>query len=249
MRDEGDMSVRIERLIDDVKKQIKGGLEDNIQQELAKLLGLLHYLRRPEYAHLVSVAEIAFSALLSEKPNLVLAQKMSARISYLVRPSINPVIAIVRGVRGGTPPTRVILGLGTLLYFTIPLLAVLIPRVLNQKTIVGVETDYLLMVAAAGSIGSIVSIMVRIQDFSGLRDVDPAVLFFTGFFKPVIGASFALFVFAALRAGLLPLTINEGTDRYFFMALSFVAGFSERFAKDIVKTTERQIGSSASEDK
>ena len=246
MRDEGDMSVRIERLIDDVKKQIKGGLEDNIQQELAKLLGLLHYLRRPEYAHLVSVAEIAFSALLSEKPNLVLAQKTSARISYLVRPSINPVSAIMRG---GTPPTRVILGLGTLLYFTIPLLAVLIPKVLNQKTIVGVETDYLLMVAVAGSIGSIVSIMVRIQDFSGLRDVDPAVLFFTGFFKPVIGASFALFVFAALRAGLLPLTINEGTDRYFFMALSFVAGFSERFAKDIVKTTERQIGSSASEDK
>ena len=197
MRDEGDMSVRIERLIDDVKKQIKGGLEDNIQQELAKLLGLLHYLRRPEYAHLVSVAEIAFSALLSEKPNLVLAQKTSARISYLVRPSINPVSAIMRG---GTPPTRVILGLGTLLYFTIPLLAVLIPKVLNQKTIVGVETDYLLMVAVAGSIGSIVSIMVRIQDFSGLRDVDPAVLFFTGFFKPVIGASFALFVFARVKS-------------------------------------------------
>ena len=65
----------------------------------------------------------------------------------------------------------------------------------------------------------------------------------------MVGAAFALFVFAVLRSGLIPVTINEGTDRYFFLALSFVAGFSERFAKDIVRTTEGQIAGSSTNEK
>jgi hypothetical protein len=246
MPEETEATARLEALTAELKKGITPGMDEEVQEELGKLIGLLPYLRASEYSHHIGGAEIAATALLSEQPNLKLAKRILERLSYRIRPAKNPLIAVLRS---GTPPTRVIFGLGLLLYFAIPLLFWSLPKLLNQQAILGIETNYLLMVAFAGAIGSIVSIMVRIQDFSGLRDVDPSVLFFTGFFKPVVGAAFALFVFAVLRSGLIPVTIEQGTDRYFFLALSFVAGFSERFAKDIVKTTEYQIGGSSTEDK
>ena len=236
---ENDSNARIEGLIVETKKRLNRSVEDDVQTELAELLGLLHDLRRSKYTHLIGIAEIAFLALLSEQPNLKLAQQTRKDLSNRVLPSASVLASIIQG---GTPSTLVIFGLGALLYFALPVLWIMGPDVLNTETIVGVETEYLLLVGVAGAIGSIVSIMVRIQDFSGLHDVDPMVLFVTGFFKPVVGASFALFVFAAFRAGLIPFTVEEGAERYFFMALSFVTGFSERFAKDIVKTTELKIG-------
>ena len=234
-----DSAARIDDLLAETKRSLRPGLDDNVQEELAAILGLLPYLRRSDYSHLIGVAEIAILALLSDPPNLKLAQEARQRLSHQIRPLRNPFAAVLRG---GTPPTRVILGLGTLLYLAIPMLLTFLPGFLDQKYIAGIESQYFLVVAFAGAIGSIVSIMVRIQDFSGLHDVDPAVLFFTGFFKPMVGASFALFVFSALKAGIIPVTVNEEAELYFFMAFSFVAGFSERFAKDIVKTTERRIG-------
>jgi hypothetical protein len=66
-------------------------------------------------------------------------------------------------------------------------------------------------------------------------------LFLTGFFKPVVGISFALFVFAVISSGLLPVAVNPEKSRYFFAALSFVAGFSERFARDVVVKTEATV--------
>ena len=116
-----------------------------------------------------------------------------------------------------------------------------LPKITGQKVIFGIDVSILLWVGLAGALGSIVSIMVRLQDFTLLPNGDPSILFFTGFFKPVVGASFALFVFAALKAGLIPVTIESDKEMYFFMALSFVSGFSERFAKDIATKTEQKI--------
>lgn len=226
---------RIESLIADTKTRLGPGLDDKVQTELAELLGLLHYLTRPGYSHLVGIADIAIAALLSEPPNLKFAKATREKLSHLVRPSP------FKSIFSGTPPTRVILGLGTLLYFAVPLLLIIAP-IIGQSYIMGLNSEHLVVVGMAGAIGSVVSIMVRIQDFSGLRNVDPSVLFFTGFFKPVVGASFAMFVFSALQADIIPIDLDPDTELYFFIALSFVAGFSERIAKDIMKTTERQIG-------
>jgi hypothetical protein len=96
-------------------------------------------------------------------------------------------------------------------------------------------------VAIAGAVGSVVSIMIRIQDFESYKNSDPALLFFTGLFKPIIGTAFALFVYMTMNSGLIPITITTTNSQYFFMALGFVAGFSERFAKDIVTHTEEMI--------
>jgi len=83
--------------------------------------------------------------------------------------------------------------------------------------------------------------MVRIQDFEKVKTGDPSIPFLTGVFKPIVGTCFALFVYAFLNSGLIPISSQPQSSAYFFMALSFVAGFSERFARDIASQAEKSV--------
>ena len=88
----------------------------------------------------------------------------------------------------------------------------------NRDEILGIDASLLGLVAISGAIGSVVSILVRIEDFSGATHADPSILFFTGLFKPIVGIfGFSLFVFAVLSSGLIPVTINPGRERFFLL--------------------------------
>lgn len=228
---------RLSALAQDVKARLPE-LSDDAQKELAKLLGLFPKLEaRPRYM-LLSLAEIATAALLIEKPNVGLAKELNERIgSALSHPILAQVIA-------RSPAATVVFGLGMLLYLAIPLIFLTIPGTLEHyQQIFGIETSALFMVAIAGALGSIVSIMVRIHDFSDVKKSDPIILLLTGFFKPVIGASFAMFVFVIMKSGIIPISIQDKTANYFFLAVAFIAGFSERFATDVMSSAEKQFGS------
>jgi hypothetical protein len=113
----------------------------------------------------------------------------------------------------------------------------------------------LLWVAAAGTLGSIVSILIRvIEEFHDKDYRDRLTPFFIGFFKPVIGASFGILFLAFVNSGVVstPLfpvgsgpatpsldtrseTRNDNQQSVFFLfAVAFVVGFSERLAKDTI---------------
>ena len=62
------------------------------------------------------------------------------------------------------------------------------------------------------------------------------------------GAIMVLFIFAILSSGLIPVVIQQDKAQYFFAALSFVAGFSERFAQDVVARTESALSQPQSAD-
>ena len=233
--------VRVLALAEDIKHRLASGdgFDERCQETLARLLSLLYELRKPQFAPHLPEWEIAVRALLASPRNEKLATELYERIRLKVRPPLNPLVAVMRG---GSPPTRVILGLGALLYLAIPLLIIYLPGIINRQSILGADSAMLAAVGISGAVGSIVSIMVRIQDFGKAGDVDPSVLYMTGFFKPVVGSAFALFIFAVLKAGLIPLTINQGAETYFYTALAFVSGFSERFAKDVASAAEKKIG-------
>jgi len=137
----------------------------------------------------------------------------------------------------------VLVGLGTLLYFGLPLGYLLFGRISGVKEFLGISVSMLIGVAVAGALGSVVSIMVRLQDFASVKTKDPAVIFFTGFFKPIIGMSFAMFVFASINAGIVPLAVKADTAAasHFFLALGFLSGFSERFAQDVASKAEKSV--------
>lgn len=121
------------------------------------------------------------------------------------------------------------------------------------------------LVIFAGTLGSIVSILTRIEDFREEKYAnDPVIPILVGAFKPIIGASFALFIYAMLNSGLiwiLPIHGNKSepfqTDsteilnktnnliegnQFFIFAIAFVVGFSERLAKDAIHRIENSVG-------
>lgn len=90
----------------------------------------------------------------------------------------------------------------------------------------------------AGAVGAVVSVIQRINNgkFALEYDVGSPYTFFLGGLRPLIGGAFAMAISFAFSGGLLhlPVAANETTDnrRLALLVLSFMAGFSERWAQD-----------------
>ncbi len=249
MNSETSLDKRLQELAQRINGQIcTQGVDDAVAKELGYLVNLLPEIDKAGSMRLLEATEIAVSAILTEKPNIALVKSIRKNVKrktgFLNAP-------FWRVLRSGTPATQVILGLATLL-FVLSVVSVVVvtegDRFLtltlpSQAQLFGIDVSLLILVALAGALGGMVSIMARIQDFAQKTNVDSSVLFFTGLFKPVVGMAFAMFVFAVIEGGVLPLAVILEKKRYFFMALAFVSGFSERFARDVVSKVEDRVGS------
>ena len=110
----------------------------------------------------------------------------------------------------------------------------------------------LVYAATAGVLGSVASILLRIIDFRDQKYDDPLIPFFIGFFKPLIGLIFGIFIFSLISSDTLikidfmitqdqnssSLITNKARQDLFIFSCAFLVGFSERFASDLVKKTE-----------
>lgn len=110
-----------------------------------------------------------------------------------------------------------------------------------------VDVPLILAVVSAGAVGSFVSVIVRANDFIEHQEQNHLDLFLVGFFRPVVGMAFAIFLMAVLESGIISGIISvDAVERdrkiYFYIAVSFVAGFSERLIKDIMGKTENLVG-------
>jgi hypothetical protein len=110
-----------------------------------------------------------------------------------------------------------------------------------------------------GAVGAIVSVLTRMSQTGDEAFLDyevgrPAIRR-VGSFRPVIGAVFAVVLYFALRSGLVQLTTtsagaNNGADDtfggddqiYFYAALAFIAGFSERKARVLLGGATKILG-------
>jgi hypothetical protein len=114
-------------------------------------------------------------------------------------------------------------------------------------------TQDLVRAIAAGGLGAILSVMIRISRGQRL-DVDTTQESFmtcmAGSFRPVIGGALGVALYVLLKADLIPLQIpgeSDGAAPYFFTAIAFLAGFSERWAQDtIVRSTPLPTSASIS---
>lgn len=109
-----------------------------------------------------------------------------------------------------------------------------------------VDVPLILAVVSAGAVGSFVSVIVRANDFIEHQEQNHLDLFLVGFFRPVVGMAFAIFLMAVLESGVISGIISvDAVERdrkiYFYIAVSFVAGFSERLIKDIMGKTENLV--------
>lgn len=110
-----------------------------------------------------------------------------------------------------------------------------------------VKSDFFFISLAVsmGALGSAVSVIVRANKFIEQGKEGQSDLFFTGFFRPIVGMSFAIFAVALIESGVFSgifrIAERENRNVYLYMAIAFVAGFSERLVEDVVLRTEHTL--------
>ena len=100
----------------------------------------------------------------------------------------------------------------------------------------------------AGAIGALVSVVQRINSgqFDLEYDVGKPYALFLGGLRPLIGGAFAMVLTFAFTGGLLHLPVAENETnpnrRLALLVISFLAGFSERWAQDTLVAAVPGIG-------
>jgi hypothetical protein len=113
---------------------------------------------------------------------------------------------------------------------------------------------FISLAVSMGALGSAISVIVRANKFIKQGKEGESDLFFTGFFRPIVGMSFAIFAVALIESGIFSgifrIAERENRNVYLYMAIAFVAGFSERLVEDVVLKTENTLtGFSSRSDK
>lgn len=109
----------------------------------------------------------------------------------------------------------------------------------------GIDGRELFGALIAGGLGALVSVMSRISGgrFSLASDFGAKYPLFLGLLRPLIGSIFGLVIYFALASGLVEIFnlpkpgIGQAADNdrlYFYAAMAFLAGFSERWARDML---------------
>ena len=207
--------------------------------------------------------QIALDGLLRDQPNLTLSRKIRRNIEYSVYAADNSFKGFLKNVflrliHLSSTPTKVVCGLA----LTLPLYMgaiYLSSHNLTQPTSTTPANQQpqaiappnpeinlpslLVLVGSAGALGSIVSMLTRLEAYRD-KDLEDSLLpLLIGVFKPLIGVSFGILLLAISYSAVSPLRGSENkfppsTTAFTFFSLAFLAGFSERLAKDIVSQVE-----------
>jgi hypothetical protein len=126
------------------------------------------------------------------------------------------------------------------------LLAVVVLRVLGKMSLPEeMQSIHVLASLVGGGMGAVVSVMWRMTNgrLTVRHEVERWTLILVGSFRPLIGAIFGLLVYALIQSNLLPLAVASNSELYFYGVIGFLAGFSERWAPDLLQTTENGLHS------
>jgi hypothetical protein len=127
-------------------------------------------------------------------------------------------------------------------------LAPLLALALSALSVHGVDPAVLAGCLVAGSFGATMSVLMRMSagKFDVNHEIGREYVTNLGLARPYIGAIFALLLYFAVQGGLAPQLRPESADASaqfaFFVAFGFLIGFSERFAKEIVRSAESAAG-------
>ena len=107
----------------------------------------------------------------------------------------------------------------------------------------------LVVAAFFGMLGSAVSIMLRLADYEARPRRTREFLYLTGLLLPVVGIAFACVTCALFNSGIVtfPLASGKTLDNpYFYVVIGFLSGFSERFTRNLLSTTETALSATES---
>lgn len=130
-----------------------------------------------------------------------------------------------------------VVGVGGLMSFVAWLSAM--PSV--QNSMPALEPIILTSALICGGMGAIISVMMRMGNEKLQLNYEARnwLIFVTGTFRPVVGAVFAVVITALFISELLPFIQVDNKVGYY--VIGFLAGFSERFAPDMLDMSRQQL--------
>jgi hypothetical protein len=119
--------------------------------------------------------------------------------------------------------------------------------VLGKLTGASFGTQALLYTPLAAGLGAFVSVLSRMTRGRLLLSYESgrSIMRLLGLIRPMLGAIFGAAVYVLLAGGLVSIERpKDTTELFFYIGIAFVAGFSERFAQDMVARTPGGAGAS-----
>lgn len=242
-----------------VRARSSTSAEPTVADELSTALGLAHQIRAGGYGVDLASERLEFilDCLLDDAPKLTLARDERLRLQFDIYRRSGIVSRSLAAISAGSSVAMVIAALiaSLVIWGAVVLLVsylVLHPFSPVFRDMFFMNGQMLIVVAFGAFIGGVISIATRLGEFSRVSGLDPLAMFLTAMFKPLIGVILSVFILSTLAGGVITLGFLDGnmgwkqagegpltfyvTDKalYILFMLSFLAGFSERFAWDFV---------------
>ena len=95
-----------------------------------------------------------------------------------------------------------------------------------------------------GCLGGVVSLLLRLPDFEILKGKSRIFLKVFGGTQPLVGGIFAFVLGALISAKIINISVGGSSDLspWLFVVLGFLAGFSERFTRNLLHVAESHFG-------
>lgn len=244
------LSERLERLTQWIDKAMLPDCQPEVQSILSEVYGMLRRVRRTRDPLLVARLESVVQALVKNPPNCEFAEGVLQDI----KDELDEYSNFYKKMKHGHVPSSSLMIFGASSVFFLICLPAIMSELIDETNGINLERvlfdGFTLMqlytVIVFGALGSIISILLRINDFEEHFDVGGRVVYFTGVIRPIIGAVFALIVFLIINSDLIGVPIDrEGVKiNSLGIIIAFISGFSERFAPAILLAAEGRLAPS-----
>jgi len=109
------------------------------------------------------------------------------------------------------------------------------------------EPGKVLLAAVFGCLGGVVSLLMRLSEFETTKGRSRQFLVLSGTTLPIVGGIFAAVIASLLASKIINFGTSgaEGLNTWLFIVIGFLAGFSERFTRNLLSIAENQFSRSS----
>lgn len=222
-----------------------------VQNEVSRVLILLPKLAAIDKFNRRSYVDFIFDAVTHGGEDISVVRSIRSELERHVRKHGSPVYWIF----GDSPLQPALLGFLVsivVFFWMIPWVNTNLLTELPETLRVVVETGAIKMLILSSIGGTLLSMIMRLNDFTEMTVFDPLFIFWSTFFRTILAALTALFLFTLMGQGIITIDLIKFTsfsqlsktagyslsDFSSIMLLGFISGFSERFARRFIAQAE-----------
>jgi len=212
-------------------------------QLVGKYAGLLPVLELPANAGYVATALVGARALQADQ--LQVASYIFEEVNFGTS-NVTALAYVMQGVLGFVfiVALLTILSFFLFLVVTIPSFQEANPSPLFTKGLLTANIAKVVIASLLGCFGGVVSLLTRLPEFEILKGRSRTFLTALGVTQPIIGGIFAFVVGALFSAKIIDVSFGGASDlsTWFYVVIGFLAGFSERFTRNLLNVAESHLG-------